>query len=192
MSGDDAGEWAGQWLSYSDLAERRGISRESANRLVIRHRWHKRKGNDGRVRVFVPADHLTPDLTPDISPDTSPDATPDKSGDTSSQHIAMLGAAIAALEAAQKATLEALERERNRVNVAEARADRIEAVTAEREAVAQVRVDRIEARAEQDRAAAAEREGQLRGQVEALMLAAVRREPVTWRDVLAWIRKRGR
>ena len=67
-----------RWLTYAELAAMRGISRTSAERLVLRRRWRKQKGNDGAVRVSVPATFLTsPDTSPDASPDTSPDLSPD-------------------------------------------------------------------------------------------------------------------
>ena len=167
MSDDDEG---GEWLLYAELAERRGIDRDSANRLVIRHRWRRQKGNDGKMRVLVPANYLH-----SASPDNQPDSQTDNQRDMPSRHIRTLEAAIAALEAAQKASLDALERERRRVDATEARAEADRAAAAEREA------------------AAAEREAQLRGQIEALIAAATaRREPLAWRDVLAWFRKRDR
>ena len=82
---------------------------------------------------------------------------------------------------------EQLERERSRADQAEARAGAAEARTERAEA----RADRIEARAEQDRTTAAEHGVWLRSQVEALTAAAARREPLMWRNVLAWLRKRG-
>jgi hypothetical protein len=44
----------GRWLSYSELAEIRGIGRESAVKLVQRERWRRMPGNDRTVRVLVP------------------------------------------------------------------------------------------------------------------------------------------
>src|SRR4051812_17460171 len=43
-------------LTYAELAEIRGISRTSAERLVRRKRWTRQLGNDGVVRVLVPPD----------------------------------------------------------------------------------------------------------------------------------------
>ena len=71
----------------------------------------------------------------------------------------------------------ALERERARVDAAELRADRAEA-----------RADRAEQWAETDRAAAAEREAQLRSQVETLTATTAQGAPLTWRDLVQWIR----
>jgi hypothetical protein len=43
------------WMTYAELAEKRGISKRSAMRLALRHRWPRRRGNDGMARVGVPA-----------------------------------------------------------------------------------------------------------------------------------------
>ena len=51
------------WLDYDELARVFGIERESARRLVIRKRWKRSKGNDGRARVAIPTDALPP-VTP--------------------------------------------------------------------------------------------------------------------------------
>src|SRR4051794_15637658 len=45
-------------LTYDDIAERLGITVPSARRLVIRRRWTKAKGNDGRAIVQVPEEFL--------------------------------------------------------------------------------------------------------------------------------------
>jgi len=58
-SGDDTGE-DGRWLNYGELAEIRGIGRESAVKLAQRERWRRRPGNDGSARIFVPLDWLKP------------------------------------------------------------------------------------------------------------------------------------
>jgi len=58
--GEDIGE--GRWLTYTELAEIRGIGRESAVKLAQRERWRKLSGNspDRTVRIFVPAEWLKP------------------------------------------------------------------------------------------------------------------------------------
>src|ERR1700750_3424765 len=43
------------WMTYAELAEKRGISKRSAMRLALRHRWPRRRGNDGMARVGGPA-----------------------------------------------------------------------------------------------------------------------------------------
>jgi hypothetical protein len=41
-------------MTYAELADVRGISRGSAERLVRRRKWPRQVGNDGVVRVVVP------------------------------------------------------------------------------------------------------------------------------------------
>jgi len=41
-------------MTYDEIATERRISVTSARRFVLRHRWAKVPGNDGRVRVSVP------------------------------------------------------------------------------------------------------------------------------------------
>ena len=47
-------------MTYADIAAARGISADSTERLVRRRRWPKQLGNDGTVRVLVPADEAQP------------------------------------------------------------------------------------------------------------------------------------
>lgn len=68
-------------LDYDELAGRLGITRESARRLVIRKRWRRAPGNDGKARVAVPNDAL-PDVTPS---DTSGSAGHDTGDITGSE-----------------------------------------------------------------------------------------------------------
>lgn len=125
----------GRWLSYTELASERGISRASAIRMVRRHRWRRQTGNDGEARVFVPSRAL-PDDIPRVMPE----------GDGTGQTPDMPPGALSVLE-------EALAALRERAEVAEARAERAErAVANERE-----RIDRLvhefgEARREADAA----------------------------------------
>jgi hypothetical protein len=79
-----------RWLSYGELAEARGISKASAQRLVMRRRWPRRRGNDQTVRVAVPVGEDQPkhDDTGDVRPDVREDIT---------QAINALGEAVAVL-----------------------------------------------------------------------------------------------
>src|SRR3712207_3441264 len=47
-------------MTYDELAETFGITRKSAEQLVKRKRWMRRKGNDGKARIVVPEDALPP------------------------------------------------------------------------------------------------------------------------------------
>src|SRR3954470_12670965 len=63
------------WLSYSELAERLGIGRQSARQLAIRKRWMRKPGNDGQARVGVPLEALTrPETGKPTRPATRPEA----------------------------------------------------------------------------------------------------------------------
>jgi hypothetical protein len=44
-----------RWLTYAQLAESRGISKDSATRMAFRNKWRRQVGNDGTARVAVPA-----------------------------------------------------------------------------------------------------------------------------------------
>jgi hypothetical protein len=44
----------GRWMTYAELGQARGISKESALKLAIRHKWRKQPDNEGHVRVYVP------------------------------------------------------------------------------------------------------------------------------------------
>jgi predicted nuclease with TOPRIM domain len=47
-----------RWVSYTELAEARGIDRLSAIRIARDKKWRKQKGNDGTIRVAVPRNFL--------------------------------------------------------------------------------------------------------------------------------------
>src|SRR3954469_25737935 len=47
-----------QLLTYDEISAAFSINRESARHLVLRKRWARRKGNDGKARVEVPIDAL--------------------------------------------------------------------------------------------------------------------------------------
>jgi hypothetical protein len=55
---DDRGDI--RWLTYAELGQARGISTASATRLAFRRKWRRQPGNDGIVRVAVPADEDQP------------------------------------------------------------------------------------------------------------------------------------
>ncbi|WP_238246380.1 hypothetical protein [Methylobacterium iners] len=60
------------WLTYDELAERLGIERESARQHVKRKRWGRRPGNDGKVRIGVPDEVLSPGSEGDTVAGTQP------------------------------------------------------------------------------------------------------------------------
>jgi hypothetical protein len=44
----------GRWMTYAELADMRGIDRQSARRLAARSKWRRQKDNQQVVRVCVP------------------------------------------------------------------------------------------------------------------------------------------
>jgi len=94
-----------QWLTYGQLAEARQIGRRAAVRLAQRHRLRRQPGNDGTVRVWVPADMAAsspfrphPPATP-ATPDAA-DADDTKGADAAPFHSQALAALEDALRAA--------------------------------------------------------------------------------------------
>ena len=45
---------SGAWMSYVELSQVRGITKESALKLALRRKWRKQLSNTGVVRVCVP------------------------------------------------------------------------------------------------------------------------------------------
>jgi hypothetical protein len=112
-AGDAQGaEMDGQWLTYSELADRLGVSVQAARRRVLRSRWSRQRGNDGKARVLLPSDV-------EVEP------APARRHDSASDADAHGAATIAALESHIKTLQEELatERERSGAQLAAARAD---------------------------------------------------------------------
>jgi hypothetical protein len=51
---------ATEWISYTALGERLGISPEAARQKAIRARWTRKPANDGKTLVLVDFDDLRP------------------------------------------------------------------------------------------------------------------------------------
>jgi hypothetical protein len=65
----------GRWLTLKELAASRRISVASAARLMRRRHWRRQPGNDGHIRVWVPAAEQEPKA--DVRTDDRPDVTAD-------------------------------------------------------------------------------------------------------------------
>ena len=128
----------GSWMTYGQLAEARQIGRRAAVRLAQRHRLRRQPGNDGSVRVWVPADMAvssafrpfppaSPPATVPASPEVA-DVRPDASADAP-QALGVLEAALRAADA--------------RADAAQALVDRLVAELADARADAGVRLDRV-------------------------------------------------
>jgi len=64
-----------QWLTYAEIAAALGITRESARQLVIRKRWKRSRGNDGKARIGVPLVALPSERTSRAPSDRTSDGT---------------------------------------------------------------------------------------------------------------------
>ena len=121
MSGDKSGDASadvsadGRWLTYEELAQIRGISRPSAERLVLRNRWRRQRDNQRVVRILVPLDRLSDDASDDASADRSADVSPDMS-----RSAAAFEAALTAIQSGYEGETAAL---RERAVAAEAARD---------------------------------------------------------------------
>jgi hypothetical protein len=143
-----------RWMTYAELAAARGITRSSATRLAFRRGWQRQTGNDGQARVAVPAAAQAPphDAIPGIMDAVTPVATHDSQG------------------------VEALIREQQRADRAEARADLAESQATAARGLAEQRTADLTAALVR----AATAEGEIKGLREALVEA---RWPM-WRRLL--------
>jgi hypothetical protein len=135
---DDAAD--GRWMTYAELGQARGISKESALKLALRRKWRKQDDNRGHVRVYVPIEWAE---RRDIGAASGADARADLS-----RAINAFGDTIATLR-------EQLERERAQAEAAARRADQADARTAAAEVGRAA--ERARSVVEHDRAEAAER-----------------------------------
>jgi hypothetical protein len=91
--GDTAGD--SRWLTYTELAKARGVKRITAIRLVQRHKWQRRAGNDGMARVLVPLDQLESrggdgdDATGNATPDAGDAAAPGTDRNVAPDNVAL-------------------------------------------------------------------------------------------------------
>jgi len=133
-------------MTYSDLAVALDISLEAAKRRVIRGKWPRMPGNDGRTRVQVP-DELWPPRTADVRGPRTPDVR-----ETESELVVSLKSHIETLKTDVERLTAELAGERAELVTERERADR---AIAEVQAARQVDRDELAAaRAAADRATA--------------------------------------
>jgi hypothetical protein len=97
----DGDEEAIRWLSYSQIAELRGISRTSAERLVRRAKWRRQVDNQGVTKAAVPLAYAEPIRTspPDRQAESQAESPPDR---------ALFEVALAAIREAKDGEIAAL------------------------------------------------------------------------------------
>jgi hypothetical protein len=108
----------GKWMTYGDLAVALDISLEAAKRRVIRGKWPRMPGNDGRTRVQVP-DELRPPRTADVRGPRTPDTR-----ETESELVASLKSHIESLKADIERLTAERQVDRDELAVARAAADK--------------------------------------------------------------------
>lgn len=116
---------AEEWLTYTQTAERLGISAEAVRQIAIRRRWPRRKPNDtpnGQVQVLVPNDVETRPRTGVGHPHKRP---ADTRSQTSDEHPsdARSPDAVNALREAVAGPRDQLERTEARAEAERARTD---------------------------------------------------------------------
>jgi hypothetical protein len=122
----------GKWMTHTELAESRGISKASAARLVRRHKWRRQADNQQRVQILVPFDAISePDIRKDIRPEIRMDIRTDDRTDNAdiSRIVSAFDSAISALRERAEAAERQAEAERARVDTTERRAEAAEART---------------------------------------------------------------
>ncbi len=139
-------------MTYDELAEALGRSGEAVRALVIRKRWRRTLGNDGRARIAVPEEALetrrSPSATRARGPSEARPEAPAEPPPSEAPMIALLHARIAELAAELRETRATLVEAQTKV----ALNDSLEALVAiERERLGDAKAerDRWAAQAEQ-------------------------------------------
>lgn len=123
-------------VTYAELAQARGITIAAARRIALRRRWPKVVGNDGLSRVTVPESALAPDARVNGKDNATDDtvvldpSTVEAVADATVVGLVNATAdathVVATLERALAASYEAIDRERERADRAEARVREVE------------------------------------------------------------------
>jgi type I site-specific restriction endonuclease len=129
---------AEEWLIYSGLGERLGISSEAARQKAIRHRWRRRTNNFGKAEVLVDLvearEHMErfPSRKPKTEqPSDDRETLEDHQSDTQAfaaldAHIETLKAMVAKAEAIAERERERADNEQSRADSERVRADRLQ------------------------------------------------------------------
>jgi hypothetical protein len=121
-----------RWITFTELAKARGISKLSAAALVRRHGWRRQRDNRGHVIALVPLDGPELRREADNQPHHGADDPP---------HTAAFDRALDAIEAAHAGEIA---RANDRVTAAEAALTLIEAAHASEVAALRERADTSE------------------------------------------------
>lgn len=116
---------AEEWLTYSDLGQRLGISPEAARQKAIRGHWPRRTANDGKTQVRVDVEDVrasTPVRKPKDEP-SSDDRSSFEEHPSEARTFEALEDHIASLKAMVAKAEEIAVTERERANAEHTRAD---------------------------------------------------------------------
>ena len=142
-------------MTFAELADARGISRESAIRLIRKKRWRRQRDNRGNVIALIPDPWADPPDRPADDPEERPaDAPAERANNPAEPRGATNGfhtQALATLDTAVTTLREQLVRAEARADAADQRADQAEA-----------RVDAAESDSRRADALIADLEGALR------------------------------
>lgn len=114
---------AEEWLTYSELGERLGVSSEAARQKAMRLRLRKQPGNDGKVRVWVDWEEVAASTTARRLKDEENDEPTADEQPWDERTIAALEAHIESLREAVKRGETAFHAERARADQERDRAD---------------------------------------------------------------------
>lgn len=125
---------AEEWLTYSELGERLGVSAEAARQKAIRLRLRRQTANDGKAQVLVDVEDVRASSTP-RKPREQPNddrLTPDEQVSDErilaalDAHIATLKEMISKAEALTERERARADEERGRAEAERTRADRLQ------------------------------------------------------------------
>jgi DNA repair exonuclease SbcCD ATPase subunit len=129
---------AEEWLTYSDLGERLGISSEAARQKAIRYRWRRRTNNFGKAEVLVDLvevhehmERFPPRKPKTEQPSDDRQTLEDQEADAQTfaaldAHIETLKAMVAKAEALAERERERADNERSRADAERGRTDRLQ------------------------------------------------------------------
>jgi hypothetical protein len=120
---------AEEWLTYSALGERLGISPEAARQKALRYRWPRRPANDGKTQVRVDVEDVKASGLPRKPREASdgrstPEPPPVEQASDARALLDALEAHIATLKGTTAKAEEIAAQERDRADAERSRADR--------------------------------------------------------------------
>src|SRR3954447_16940881 len=119
---------AEEWLTYSALGERLGISPEAARQKALRYRWPRRPANDGKTQVRVDVEDVKASGLPRKPREASdgrstPEPPPVEQASDARALLDALEAHISTLKTMTDKAEEAAARERDRAEAERSRAE---------------------------------------------------------------------